>query len=348
MIEKSEILNSLGGGVIKRNFKIVSGLTLVKLPAGLTVKDALKTFNKTDGILYAQPNYIYEAFSTFPNEPNFAQLWGMYNAGQLHFTATGFTSSGMLDSDVDAPEAWEIATGSNIIVAVIDSGVDYTHPDLNANMWTDANGCYGYDFVNDDNDLMDDYYPEYHGTHCAGIIGAVGNNGEGVTGICWNVKIMAVKFITYDGTGNEDDAIKCIEYAVDMGAKVMSNSRGGFPYSSSLESAIENAGAAGVLFVAAAGNATFPNNNDTNPLYPPSYDCNNIISVLATTDDDKKRSSSNYGATSVDLGALGDDILSCKRDEAYQYMSGTSMATPHVAGACALVWSEVWTKVSAL
>jgi subtilisin family serine protease len=147
-IEKSQILNSLGGGTIKSSFKIVPGLTLVELPAGLTVEDALKTFNGADGILHAQPNYILRAVSTFPNDPNFNQQWGLHNTGQ-----TGGTS----DADIDAPEAWDIATDSNIIVAVIDTGVDYTHPDLSANMWHNPGEIPGNGIDDDNNGHIDDF-----------------------------------------------------------------------------------------------------------------------------------------------------------------------------------------------
>lgn len=180
--EKDDILSTLGLGTIKREYRIVPGLSLVKLPSGQKVQDALKTFSRTNGILYAEPDYKIKLLSTFPDDPNVRQLWGMHNTGQ-----TGGTS----DADIDAPEAWDIHTGSqDIIVAVLDSGVDYNHPDLTANMWVneaelkgtpsvdDDNNGYvddirGWDFADDDNNPLDYYY---HGTHCAGIIGAVGNN----------------------------------------------------------------------------------------------------------------------------------------------------------------------------
>ena len=343
MDQSNKIMISLGGGAIKRRFKIVPGLSVVKLPPGMEVEDALEKLNKADGVLYAEPDYKVRALSTFPNDPRFDDLWGMHNTGQ---------TGGTVDADIDAPEAWDISTGSSeIIVAVIDTGVDYNHPDLVANMWIngaelngtpgvddDGNGyvddIYGYDFCNNDSDPMDDHY---HGTHCAGTIGAVGDNGEGVSGVCWNVRIMAMKFLNSEGSGWSSDAIGCIEYSVRMGAKVLSNSWGGGPYLHSLKDAIDAAGEAGVLFVAAAGNDDV--NNDVEPHYPSSYDCESIIAVLSTNSEDEKSSFSCYGPNTVDLGAPGSSILSCEPGNGYGYHSGTSMATPHVAGACALVLS---------
>ena len=384
--QTKQILRSLDNADLKRGFKLVPGLSVVKLPEGQTVEDALKTFNVTDGILYAEPNYEVEVVSTFPNDTYFDDLWGMHNTGQ-----TGGTE----DADIDAPEAWDVLTGSSdIIVAVIDTGVDYNHVDLAANMWVnpveepnDANGdgrpgvkdvdddgdglidedsadrepgdpgytndlvndddengynddIHGYDFCTyggkeRDSDPMDDHY---HGTHCAGTIGAIGNNNEGVVGVCWNVRIMALKFLSSSGPGWGSDAILCVQYATMMGADVMSNSWGGGGYSQSLKDAIEAAGANDVLFVAAAGN--YNSDNDTFPHYPSSYDCNNIVAVMATKHNDAKSSFSNYGATTVDLGAPGSSILSCKLGGGYWSKSGTSMACPHVAGACALLWSK--------
>jgi hypothetical protein len=343
--EKFQILNSLGGATTKRNFKIVPDLSAVKLPPEMTVEEALQRFNKANGILYAQPNYQLKASSTFPNDPRFGELWGMHNIGQ---------TGGTVDADIDAPQAWDVATDSSeIIVAVIDTGVDYTHPDLAANMWVnqaelngnpdeddDGNGyiddIYGYDFYNDDGNPMDDHS---HGTHCAGIIGAVGDNGEGVAGVCWNVRIMALKFMGSEGGGWTDDAISCIEYSVLMGANVSSNSYGGGGYEQAFKDAIDAAGTAGMLFVASTGNDD-GQNNDIIPHYPSNYDCDSLIAVLSTDKYDNISSFSNYGPTSVDLGAPGSYILSCKLGGGYKYLSGTSMATPHVAGACALTLSK--------
>lgn len=361
LAECNAVLAAIDGGAIKHSFKLVHGLTLVKLPENITVESAIAKFKKVNGILYAEPNYKIKLFSEFPNDTRFNELWGMHNGGQLYLEESGFPSSGMLDADIDAPEAWEIATDSNIVVAVIDTGVGYTHPDLNTNMWVnlgeipdnglddDGNGyvddIYGYDFSgytpdDQDSDPNDEYG---HGTHCAGIIGAVGNNGEGVTGVCWNVRIMALKIMPpYSGNWEAlvSNAVEAIDYSVVNGANIINASWGiGTNYSQALKETIEDAGDAGVLFIAAAGNAYFANNNDINPIFPASYECNNIISVLATNDNDKKWSESNYGANSVDLGAPGVAILSCEPGGDYQYMSGTSMAAPHVAGACALAWS---------
>ena len=342
--EKAQIVRSLGCGSIKREFKLVPGLAVVKLPPGLSVEKALERFKKAKGILYAEPNYQVRAMT--PNDPCFAQLWGMHNTGQ-----TGGTPG----ADIDATDAWNISTGSSsVVVAVLDTGIDYVHVDLAANMWVnqaekngkagvddDNNGyvddIYGYDFVHIDGDPMDDNPGDFHGTHCAGTIGAVGNNGVGVTGVCWNVKLMAVKFLDWTGFGWYEDGILAVEYSVAMGSRILNCSWGGSEYSQGLKDAIVAAGEAGVLCIAAAGNQG--RNADQYPNYPATYDCDNVISVMATDDDDYRSPSSNYGLESVDLGAPGLDILSCKRFNAYQYLSGTSMATPHVSGACALLLS---------
>ncbi len=348
--QKSAILDNLDGAIIEREYKIVPGLCLVKLPDGVAVEQALVSFNSTAGILYAQPDYELTLDSDqqyIPNDLRFDELWGMHNTGQ---------TGGTPDADIDAPEAWDIATDcSEIIVAVIDTGVDYTHPDLAANMWVneaELNGTpgvdddgndyiddiYGYDFCNNDGDPWDDHY---HGTHCAGTIGAVGNNAEGVAGVCWNVRIMALKWMDSRGYGYTSDAIYCVEYSTLMGANLSSNSwrqvNTSIP-NPALENAINNAGAAGLLFVASAGN-DYGSNNDTYPHYPSSYDSDNIIAVLSTDKYDNLSVFSNYGPTSVDLGAPGSSILSCQPGSRYRYLSGTSMATPHVAGACAFIWS---------
>ncbi len=344
---KQSIVNSLGGN-LKRSVSAAKGLYLVELPETLSVEDALEIYNAREDILYAEPDYQVKTMATFPNDTRFSELWGMHNTGQL---------GGTVDADIDAPEVWDIRTNAdNIIVAVIDTGVDYTHEDLQQNMWVneaelngtpgvddDGNGyiddIHGYDFAYYDADPYDGHF---HGTHCAGTIGAVGNNGKGVVGVCWNVKIMAVKFLDDGGYGSTEGAVLAVQYATRMGAKIMSNSWGGGGYSQSLKDAIDEAAEAGILFIAAAGNSG--SNNDLNPHYPSSYTSENIISVMATDRNDVRSIwvypySSCYGATSVDIAAPGSDILSCVPGNQYGYLGGTSMATPHVSGACALVWS---------
>ena len=341
---RAQVLTAAGGGSVAHEFKLVPGLTVVKLPEGVAVADALMRFNQTVGIQYAQPNYLKKIYR-MPNDTYFSYLWGMNNTGQ---------TGGVPNADIDAPEAWESGVGgASVTVAVIDTGIDYKHEDLAANMWInpgeipgngiddDGNGyvddVYGYDFFNGDGDPMDDHG---HGTHCSGTIGAVGDNGVGVAGVCWNVKIMALKFLSAAGEGYTDGAIRCMEYAVQMGARVLNNSWGDVPngpYEQALKDAIDAAGAANVLFIAAAGNDA--NNNDVNPAYPASYESDNIISVMSVSSTGARSSFSNYGQQSVDLAAPGSSIASCMLGGGYQYMSGTSMATPHVVGACALLLS---------
>lgn len=281
-------------------------------------------------------NQVYRV-SAVPNDSSYSSLWGMTKIG--------------------APTAWNTTTGSSqIVVGVVDTGIQYNHPDLAANMWTnsgeivgngiddDSNGyiddIYGIDAANTDSNPIDDHN---HGTHCAGTIGGVGNNGVGVAGVNWNVKMMALKFLGSTGSGSTAGAITVINYATMMknrgvNLRVLSNSWGGGGYDAALANAIKNAGGAGILFVAAAGNSG--SNNDTSPAYPASYDFDNIISVAATDSVDGRALFSNYGAISVDLGAPGVSILSTVTGNAYASYSGTSMATPHVAGAAALVLAK--------
>ena len=285
-----------------------------------------------------------------PNDPEYDQLWGLNNTGQTRGTA---------DADIDAPEAWEIQRGSrDVIVAVIDSGVDYNHRDLAGNIWTnsgeipnngvddDGNGLtddfYGWDWVNQDNDPMDD---NSHGTHVAGTIGAVGDNNQGVVGVSPNVSIMSLKFLAASNGGSSENAAKAVKYATDMGADVINASFGGGAPSQAMRDAIEYANERGVLFVAAAGNET--NNNDTSRRYPASYEVPNVLSVAATDHNDQLSSFSNYGRTTVDLGAPGGsntrdnrDIFSTIPGGGYGLKAGTSMAAPHVAGAAALLLAE--------
>jgi hypothetical protein len=336
--EAISIQQSLGASTVK-TFPMIRA-QLWELNSINTV-EAVQRLENDSRIEYIEPNYIISLKQT-PNDPEFSQLWGLHNEGQ---------TGGTVDADIDAPEAWELKTESDVVVAVIDTGVDYNHPDLAANMWVnqneipdngiddDGNGCvddvYGCDFVNDDGDPFDDHF---HGTHVAGTIAAVGNNNDGIVGVSWTAKIMAIKFLSGGGSGTIADAISAVQYATHMGAQISNNSWGGGGYSQALYDAIQVAGEEGILFVAAAGN--YSNNNDAYPSYPASYDLDNIIAVAATDHHDNLAGFSNYGLTTVDLGAPGVNIYSTMPNNNYSSLSGTSMAAPHVSGAISLLWAK--------
>jgi subtilisin family serine protease len=311
------------------------------------IDEVLAELRRQPGVEYAEPDYRVHVDAQFPDDPRFGELWGLHNTGQ---------SGGTADADVDAPEAWSQTTGdSSLVVGVIDTGVDYTHEDLAANMWRnpgetenglddDGNGyvddVFGVNCITGTGDPFDDHY---HGTHVAGTIGAVGDNGIGVAGMSWNVRIMALKFLDSEGGGWTSDAIECLEYATAMRAngvnvRLTSNSWGGGGFSQALEDAIRASGQAGMLFVVAAGNDGI--DIDLEPDYPASYDLDSMISVAATDRNDALASFSNFGVTSVDLAAPGVSILSTSPGSGYRLLQGTSMATPHVSGAAALVWSR--------
>jgi subtilisin family serine protease len=339
-----------------------TGQYLVELPSTLPYDKLLNAARKLPGFRYLEPNRMLTGGS-IPNDEKFEQTWGLHNTGQAYY---GFSKP---DADIDAPEAWDITTGSgDVVVGVIDTGVDYTHPDLAANMWhnpgevpgdgidNDNNGyvddVYGIDACNHDSDPMDD---QGHGTHCSGTIGAVGDNGIGVAGVNWHVKIMALKFLSAEGSGDTADAIECLNYAVMMRQRgvnipLTSNSWGGDEEEQAMKDAIDASGRAGMMFVVAAGNDGADNDGDWKH-YPAAYDCANIVTVAATDCFDEMPYWSNYGLTSVDLGAPGDGILSTVPNGEYDTYSGTSMATPHVAGAAALAWSlkptATWQEVKA-
>lgn len=325
-------------GERKRAYDLVPETELLSIPAGgPSVAQVVQELSQQAAVEFAEPDYVVEAIAV-PNDPQYANLWG------LNDTATP-------DADINAAQAWDLTAGDpNMVVAIIDSGIDYNHPDLAANIWTnpgeipgnkiddDKNGyvddVHGYDFVGSgDADPLDD---NGHGTHTAGTIGAVGNNGIGVAGVNWHVKLMALKFLDANGSGYTSDAVEALQYATRMGVKVSNNSWGGGGYSQTLYDAINAAKAVGHLFVAAAGNSG--TNNDTTPAYPASYTLDNVIAVAAIDGNAARASFSNYGAASVDLGAPGVNILSTTPNNNYSYYSGTSMATPHVAGAAALLY----------
>ena len=310
---------------------------------GNSISDAYNIWQTDSGIEFLEPNYIFEANQSIPDDERFSNMWALNNTGQ---------TGGTIDADIDAPEAWRFQTSSrDVVIGVIDSGIDYTHPDLADNIWTnpgeipgngiddDGNGfvddVHGWDFFDNDSDPMDG---NGHGTHVAGTIAAVGNNEIGVAGVAPNAQLMALRFLNNSGNGISYHALLALEYATMMGAEITNNSWIGDSYSAGAQYAINRAGAMGSLYVVCAGNNR--NDNDLNPTYPASYLGNNVITVASTTHNDTLSSFSNYGATTVDLAAPGSNILSTNSGGGYTTKSGTSMSTPHVTGVASLLLSK--------
>jgi subtilisin family serine protease len=318
----------------------------------LGTQELLARLRNNPDVEFVEPNYIIR-LSALPNDPSFGNLWGLFNFGQ------DFGGVGVAGADVDATLAWDVSTGSHAnVIGIVDSGIDYNHPDLAANMWTApfafsvtiggltincAAGTHGFNAITNTCNPADD---NSHGTHVAGTIGAVGNNAVGVVGLNWTASMMALKFLDPTGSGTTSNAIKAIEFAVQAKAvlgtntanvRVLSNSWAGNAFSQSLLNEINRANTANMLFVAAAGNSGL--NNDISPSYPASFSAPNIIAVAATNNRDQRPSFSNYGASTVHLGAPGVAILSTTPNGTYSVFNGTSMAAPHVSGAAALVLS---------
>jgi subtilisin family serine protease len=360
------------GATSLRRYALVPNLEHVRLPSGLSVRDAVIKYMADPNVEYAEPNYIRH-ISMVPNDSLYSQQWAL--------------------PKINAPQAWDISTGSStVIVAVIDTGIDFTHPDLAQNIWTnpgesctdgidhDGNGfindCRGWDFTTcakfdqttfncttqklPGNNVMDN---NGHGTHVSGIAGAVGNNGTGVAGVMWNVKLMALKMLNADGDGSIGDEVAAIDYAVTMKKRgvnigAMNASFSGPDFSQAEFDAISLANSAGILLAAAAGNGDqrgigTDNDNALTPNYPANYsnpgDPNiislhlaalpNIISVAATDQSDRLASFSNFGLNSVHVAAPGVSILSTYLPSPYDFLSGTSMSTPFVSGLAGLLYS---------
>ena len=331
-----------------------SDVNVIDLPPDLSVTEAVRAYEDSPDVAYAEPNFRVFP-SRAPNDPNYRNLWGLNNVGQ---------TGGSPDADADAPEAWNTMTGSpETVVGVIDEGIDVNHPDLKGNIWTnsgevagnridDDNNGYvddvnGYDFANNDASVYDpdpiSGKGDEHGTHVAGTLAAVGNNGIGVAGVNWDAQVASLKFLGPQG-GYVADTVEAVNYAVAEGMDISNNSWGiGSGRSKSLKDAIRRADDAGHIFIAAAGNGGpdgVGDSNDATPEYPASYGLPNVVSVAASNDTDRLASFSNFGATSVDLAAPGVGILSTLPGGRYGRYSGTSMASPHVAGVAALIRSQ--------
>jgi subtilisin family serine protease len=338
---------------VEDRIESVDGLEAIDDLDNADAVDVVNEYKQLAEVEYAEPNYDIELDASegplvpvLPHDPQFNDQWALANSGQR---------GGKEGADISATLAWATTTGSDkVVVAVLDSGVDYTHEDLAGNMWIrpatmapyqdnelgtidDENG---FNAIDRGSDPMDE---NGHGTHCAGIIGAEGENNIGIAGVNWKVQIMPLKFMNAGGFGTTKDAIEAINYVIDrkkagVNVRIISASWGSTQRSRALEEVIRKAYENDILFVAAAGNAT--TNNDRNPHFPSSYNVPNVVSVAALDRHDQLASFSNYGVKSVAIGAPGVDILSTWLGNGYEEKSGTSMATPVVAGVAALIVAE--------
>jgi subtilisin family serine protease len=337
---KADVRALVGDGALER-YTLVPGLELVHVRGSISAAiERVRPF-----VMYAEPDYVVHTTNT-PNDPSFNLEWGMKNTGQ---TVNG--DPGSAGADIRATQAWDIFTGDpNFVIADIDTGLQLDHPDFAGNVWTNPGEIPGNGIDDDGDGFIDDvngwnFYDgnsnpadqNGHGTHTAGTVGANGNNSKGVAGVNWHCKIMPIRAFSPAGGGTVSICVSCIQFAVLKGVKVSNNSWGSSTFNvQSLHDAIANSASIGHIFVCAAGNNA--QNNDTVGFYPASWSLDNMIVVAATTNEDARASFSNYGLNTVHLGAPGNNVYSTWFGSSYQYDSGTSMATPHVAGAVALVW----------
>jgi subtilisin family serine protease len=316
------------------------GIERLAIPSGSSVEAVVQSLRSDPRVEFAEPNYETR-IAAVPNDPQFSQQWSLQNTGQ-----TGGTPG----ADIHAPLAWDRTIGSqSLLIGVLDTGVEISHPDLAANIWVnlpeqsggvgiddDLNGyvddVHGYDVVNNDGDPSDF---NGHGTHVAGIIAARGSNGTGVVGVCWNASIVAIRILNDRGVGTVAQAIAGLQYAKAIGVRVANLSWSVEQPSAALLQALQDAGAAGMVIVAAAGNGGL--NDDVQPYYPASYRLPYMISVAATDAKDRLAPYSNYGPASVDIAAPGTAILSTWLSGTYKTLTGTSEAAPIVSGACGLL-----------
>ncbi len=327
----------------------VPGVQLVKVQPGQSPSEAATQLERSPDVAYAEPNR-YRTAATTPNDPYFGYLWGDSNSGQD-------LNGGTAGADIEAGDAWDVTTGSPAVTAaVIDSGIDTTHPDLSSQIWTnpgetgggrESNGVdddgdglvddtHGWDFVQGDNDPNDE---NGHGTHVSGTIAAAGNNGQGVAGVSWNSRVMPLRVLDANGNGSVAGLLQAYHYAAATGVRVVNLSVTGSDFSSAERDAI--AAAPNTLFVVAAGNGGSDesgDDNDVTPQYPCSYPLPNVVCVAASDQSDNRARFSNYGAGSVDLAAPGTHILSTVPG-GYAFYDGTSMATPQVTGVASLILS---------
>ncbi|MES2994923.1 MAG: S8 family serine peptidase [Patescibacteria group bacterium] len=318
---------------------LIEGQNVAVLGTETSIERTIALLEANPEVEYAEPNYI-RTVDVATTDTHITKQWALDNIGQIFAT----DASGTADADIDAPEAWALSKGTGIVIAVIDTGIDYEHPDLMDNMWdgsaciassTPLGGCiHGYDFYEQDVNPEQAGDQELHGTHVSGIIAAEMNNSMGVAGVAPEAKIMALRVGTT--TFSTSAIVRAINFATENGADIINASYSGAGFSDAEKAAMQRFEDAGGIFVTAAANSG--NDIDSTPAYPASYDLASIISVAATDENDNLAEFSNYGEESVDIGAPGNSILSTI-PAGYGYLDGTSMATPHVAGVAALVKS---------